>query len=70
MNESKYMTNGSMSAAQEAKFNKDADKHFKSHPELPNGRDFRFNSEFDASADKKYRDNFDTIFSDSPGVGM
>jgi hypothetical protein len=66
----KYTTNGAMSKAQEAQFNRDAEKHFKSHPELPNGRDFRFNSEFDPEADSKYRNNFDRIFPNSPGLGI
>jgi len=46
------------------------EKHFSSHPELPNGRDFRFNSERDPKADKKYRNNFDSVFPNAPGVGF
>ena len=49
----KYKTNGTVTKADEARFNRDAEKHFKSHPELPNGRDFRFNTTFDKKANKK-----------------
>lgn len=46
------------------------EKHFKSHPELPNGRDYRFNHTRNAEEDKKFRANFDGIFPNSPGVGI
>lgn len=46
------------------------EKHFRSHPELPNGRTFLFNRERDTKADKNYRDNFDSIFPNAPGVGV
>ena len=46
------------------------EKHFRSHPELPSGRDFRFNRERDPIADKKFKENFDRIFKSSPGYGF
>ncbi len=46
------------------------EKHFKSHPELPNGRDYRFNRERDPVGDKNFRNNFDNIFKSSPGYGF
>lgn len=61
---------GAMTAAQEAAFDKRVDKHFQSHRELPNGRNFRWNSEKDPEADRKYRNNFDSIFPNSPGAGI
>ena len=65
-----YMTNGHMSRQQEAKFKNDSEKHFKSHRELPWGRDFRFNKTADPVADQKFRSNFDRVFKNSPGVGI
>ena len=45
--------------------------HFKSHRDVPKGRNFHFwNSEHDQEADDKYRDNFDSIFPNAPGSGM
>ncbi len=55
-----------VSMATEAKI----DKHFMSHPELPNGRDFRFNQTFDKTANRKFQNNFDAIFPNAPGVGI
>ncbi len=46
------------------------DKHWRSHPELPNGRDFRFNQTFDKKANHKFQQNFDAIFPNAPGVGI
>ena len=46
------------------------EKHFRSHPELPNGRDFRFNRTRDIEADRKYHQKFDSIFPNAPGAGF
>jgi len=51
-------------------FKKKSERHFRSQRELPCGRDFRWNSERQPAADKKYADNFDGIFPNAPGVGM
>lgn len=56
--------------ATEAVWERKADNYFKSHRELPPGRDFRWNMEIDKSAEKTYRENFDEIFPDAPGVGI
>lgn len=46
------------------------EKHFRSHRELPAGRNFRcWNREKDVKADRKYRENFDKVFPNSPGAG-
>jgi hypothetical protein len=55
--------NVNLSAAQEAAFERKAEKHFRSHRELPNGKNFRcWNRDADPEADKKYRDNYDATF--------
>ena len=59
-----------MTPQQEAAFERKAEKHFKSHPELPNGRTFRFNHEFNEVEEEKYKANFDAIFPNSPGAGI
>lgn len=60
-----------MSAAQEAVFEARAERHFRSHPELPNGRNvWAWNREHQPKADRKYKANFDTIFPDAPGAGI
>ncbi len=59
-----------MTPGEEAAFDKKAEKHFKGHPELPNGRDFRFNHQFDKKEDENYRQNFDKVFPNAPGVGL
>jgi hypothetical protein len=60
-----------LSAAQEAAFEKKAEKHFKSHRELPAGRNFTcWNRDKDTAADRKYRENFDSIFPNAPGAGI
>lgn len=59
-----------MTEAEERVFEKRASKHFRSQRELPNGRDFRWNSEKDPKSDKRFRHNFDTIFPNAPGVGI
>lgn len=62
----------SMTKAQEAAFDKRVEKEFKSHRELQNGRDFRWNQpHWHATAgDQAYRDNFDKIFPNAPGAGI
>lgn len=59
-----------MTRNEEIAFEKKAEKHFRSHRELPSGRDFRWNSEKDPEADNKYRTNFDTVFPNAPGAGF
>ncbi len=60
-----------MTPAEEAKFDKRADKHFKSHPELPYGKAFNhWNRDKNIEGDKKYRNNFDSVFPRSPGAGI
>ena len=61
-----------MTRAEEIAFEKKAEKHFKSQRELPNGRDFRWNQPHHhaIAGDKKFRENFDKIFPNSPGVGF
>jgi len=47
------------------------ERHFKSHKELPPGKNFMcWNKQHDPPAEKKYRDNFDKIFPRSPGHGF
>jgi len=68
----------SMTAAQEKAFDRKAEKYFRSHRELPAGRDFRWNTyRFDQhqmdngkTADENFRDNFDRVFPNAPGVGI
>jgi len=61
----------SLTAAQEAAFEKKAEKHFQSHRELPNGRNFTcWNRDKDVEADRRYRENFDAIFPNAPGAGF
>lgn len=60
-----------MTEAQEKAFDKKAEKHFKSHRELPTGRDFRaFGRDPDPSADQNYRDNFNATFPNAPGANF
>jgi hypothetical protein len=56
--------------ATEAAWDRKVEKYFKSHRELPTGRDFRWNMERDRNAERRYRMNFDQIFPDAPGVGI
>jgi len=47
------------------------EKHFRSHRDVPSGRWFRtWEHDRDPVADRKYRDNFDRIFPNSPGAGI
>jgi len=51
-----------MNAAQEAAFEAKAEKHFRSHRELPVGRNFRcWNRDKDVTGDRNYRQNYDQI---------
>ena len=60
-----------MTEREEAAFEAKADKHFKSHRELPKGRNFTcWNREKNTKGDKKYRNNFDAIFPNAPGAGL
>jgi len=59
-----------MNAAQEAAFEKRVEKEFKSHRELPPGRNFMWNREKEPEAEKNYRDNFDRVFPNAPGCGF
>ncbi len=65
-NEKKSAEAKAVSMATEAKI----EKSFMSHPELPNGRDYRFNHTFTPGENKKFRNNFDSIFKNSPGYGI
>ncbi len=51
---------------------KQVDKHFSRQREIPPGRDFKWNSySNDSKATKRrYKNNFDAIFPNSPGVGF
>ena len=59
-----------MTPAQEAAFDAKAEKHFKSHRELPNGKDYRFNHTFNKNEERRFKANFDTIFPNAPGAGI
>mgnify|MGYP001556254212 CR=1 FL=1 len=67
-----------MTPAEEKAFEKKAERHFKSQREIPNGRDYRWNSyrfsqhEMDngKTADENFRDNFDSVFPNAPGAGI
>lgn len=51
-----------MNAAQEAAFEAKAEKHFRSHRELPSGRNFRcWNREKDVDGDRNYSRNYEDI---------
>ena len=61
---------GAMTAAQEKAFDAKVEKHFRSHRELPAGRNFTcWNREKNVAGDTEYRQNFDSIFPNSPGSG-
>lgn len=60
-----------MTPHEEAQFEAKAEKHFRGHRELLNGRNFMmWNREADPKGDKNYRKNFDATFPNSPGVGI
>ena len=64
-----------MTKAQKDKIERATDaqieRHFKSHPELPNGRNFHvWGGDNDPKAEENYRKNFDSIFPNSPGAGI
>lgn len=52
-----------MTPAQELAFERKVEQHFRSHRELPNGRNFRcWNRDKDIEGDRLYRENYDRIF--------
>lgn len=52
-----------MTPEQERVFDAKVEKHFKSHRELPNGKNFLYwNRDRDPVADQKYKDNYDATF--------
>ncbi len=66
-----------MTPQQEAAFERKAEKYFRSQREIPNGRDFRWNSyrydnydSLDGKPVLRFRDNFDSVFPDAPGAGI
>lgn len=59
-----------MTRQEEAAFEAKAEKHFRSHRELPNGRDYRFNRSYNKKDDEKFKKNFDAIFPNAPGAGI
>lgn len=63
-----------MTRHEEAVFEAKAEKHFKSHRELPNGRDHRFNCAGgyikSPERHKIYNANFDKVFPNAPGAGI
>jgi len=47
------------------------ERHFRSHRELPNGKNFTcWNRQHQPEADQKFKENFDRIFPNSPGAGI
>ena len=58
--------------AQAAAFDAKAEKSFRSHRELPTGRDYRWNNfcHITDAERASYRDNFDNIFPKAPGAGV
>lgn len=47
------------------------EKHFRGYQPVPNGRNFHtWNHTKDIKAEERYRNNFDTIFPNSPGAGL
>lgn len=64
------MTKGQKDAI-ERNFDAQTERHFKSHRPVPNGRNFRcWNHEYKPEEDRAYRQNFDSIFPNAPGVGL
>ena len=66
-----------MTPGQEAVFERNANRYFRSHREIPNGRDFRWNSyrydnyhSQDGRPILRFRNNFDSVFPDAPGAGI
>lgn len=52
-----------MTPQQEAVLDRKIEKHFRSHRELPNGRNFTcWNRERDVEADRRYLTNYDQVF--------
>ena len=47
------------------------EQHFRSHRDVPNGRNFHtWEHTHDPVAEDKYRKNFDKVFPNSPGAGL
>jgi len=60
-----------MTRQEEAAFEAKAEKHFRSHRDVPSGRNFHtWEHEHDPEAEKKYRSNFDKVFPNAPGAGI
>lgn len=60
-----------MTPQEEAQFEVKAEKHFRGHPELRNGRNFHcWNHIHVPGEDDNYRRNYDAIFPNSLGAGM
>lgn len=60
-----------MTPHEEAVFEAKAEKHFASHRELRNGRNFMmWNRDKDPVGDANYRKNYDATFPNSSGVGI
>ena len=60
-----------MTPHEEAVFEAKAEKEFRGHRELRNGRNFTcWNRDKDVQGDMNYRKNFDATFPNSPGVGL
>lgn len=63
-----------MTRQEEAIYDQKVEKHFKSHREVPNGRDVRFNCREgyidNPERQKVFSKNFDTIFPNAPGAGF
>jgi hypothetical protein len=58
-----------MTPQQEAAFDAKVEKHFRSHRELPNGRNFRcWNREANPEGDKLFRENYEQIDWNTPVV--
>ena len=60
-----------MTPQEEAQFEKKAEKHFASHRELRDGKNFRmWNREKDPVGNENYRKNYDATFPNAPGAGF
>ena len=61
-----------MTLAEEIAFEKKAERWFRGQRELPNGRNFLWNSfRFKSKEDlENYRKNFDLVFPHAPGAGI
>ncbi len=57
-----------MTPQQEAAFEAKAEKHFKSHREMPTGRSFTWDHVETKESIDNYRSNFDKTFPNAPGA--